>query len=763
MPADQQKFRTGLLSKYVGWQLTKSGRFLVGGSVLIITLVFGWNLGQLEFDFEFEKFFPKNHPESMQYKEHVAQFGYDNDFLHIILQNERSVFDSSFLAKAVAFEESLSDVKDVIRVYSPLSLQHVVKSPTGLVVFPLLHTDRPAKYRQDSIRIFGNEFYSSAFSRSGDALSIYLNHAHFDDPVRSEALLSSIEHSASKLGLQEIRLVGKLSASGVFVRYIKDDFGKFLGGSLLLSFGLLLLIFRNIKFALLPFFISLLSIVWMFGLMGMLGIKINLLSSLIPPILFFVSMSDAVHLMNAIKKTGHQGKKEQLLSAVQVVWIPTVLTSITTGIGFMSLLWINTEPVQYLGLFAAIGIIFAFVITFTFGLLMASLTSFASGKSIFEVPASLVDSLFEHKKIYIAGCLFLLALLVPGVFQLKINSFLLDDLPKEAQVRKDFEYTDTFMGGSKPYEVRVEVADSALNIWDKKVMDEIVKIEDYLLQEYPIVKVQSPATIMKYLTMANLGGLNQHYHYPESNATYASTLKLKNRIDPKRMNKLVTEDGKVARLIGFFPELGSYETGIRNQKFLAYLDSNVNPRVINYNITGSTYLIDKSHEMLSKDLFYGLITAIGIIAMVLGIYFRSWRLLLISLIPNFIPLLLVAGIMGWLGISVKMTTAIIFTITFGIAVDDTIHMISNYLQQPFTNPKERLRACFKHAGSAVLITSLIMSAGFSLFLFSNFGATYYLGLFIVLSLLVAVLVDLTILPLLLFLVPNYAKKRRQNP
>ena len=726
--------------------------------LVAITLLLGLNLQYVAFDFEFEKFFPNNHPDSKAYAKHVDQFGYDNDYLHIILEREDGIFDKDFLALAAAFEKSLMEIDDVENVYSPLSLQHVVKSPTGLIIFPLIHTDSPTDYqiKQDSSRVFGNPFYRSAFSNSGEALSIYMHHAHFSDQARSEKLLEAIRTKARSFGISNIRLVGKLSASGVFISYIQNDFGKFLIGSLMLSFLLLLLIFRNFKSALLPFLISLLSIVWLFGLMGMIGLKINLLSSLLPPILFFVSMSDAVHLMNALKKSDGLEVKIKIKNALQIVWVPTLLTSITTAIGFLSLIWINTEPVQLLGVFAAIGIIFAFVITFTFGLLIASITNFSADKRILEVPDKWLTVLIRKKKPVIVACSLIILALIPGISQLRINSYLLDDLPEDSQVRKDFEYADAELGGSKPYEVRVEVADTSMSVWDKQVMDEIVKIEEYLLNEYPIAKVQSPATIIKYLNMVNNGGLNEHYKYPESERSYHRTIRLKNRIDPKRLDKLVTEDGYVGRLIGFFPELGSRETDIRNQKMLKHFEGNIDHNIINYRITGTTYLIDKSHELLSLNLIKGLITAIIVIGVILGIYFKSWKLLLISLIPNIIPLIMVAGILGWFGISLKMTTSIIFTIAFGIAVDDTIHMMSYYLKNKNADPVKRMGDTFKHAGSAMLITSIIMSVGFSLYLFSNFGATYYLGLFVSLSLLIALIIDLSLLPILLITFRKHA-------
>ncbi len=732
---------------------------MIMSSLLVaITLILGWNLQYVTFDFEFEKFFPKNHPDSRAYTKHVGQFGYDNDYLHIIIENDGWIFNEDFLKKAHTFEKSLNTIPDVRNVYSPLSLQHVVKSPTGLVIFPLMHSESPTNYqlKQDSLRIFGNPFYRAAFSENGKSLSIYLNHAHFNDQKRSERLLESIRLKAQIYEIPKIRLVGKLSAAGVFISYIQNDFGKFLIGSLILSFLLLLLIFKNLKSALLPFLISLLSIVWLFGLVGLLGYKINLLSSLLPPILFFVSMSDAVHLMNALKKTKENEVREKLKQALGIVWTPTLLTSVTTSIGFLSLIWINTEPVQYLGLFAAIGILIAFIITFTFGILVASVTTYSDDKRMIEVPSRWLHTLVVKRKIIWIVAIILLAVLIPGINQLKINSFLLDDLPKDSEVRQDFEYADEQLGGSKPYEVRVTVLDSSYSIWDKEVMDQIVVIEEYLLNEYPIAKVQSPATIIKYLNMVNQGGLNENFQYPVKVSRYKQTLQLKNRIDPKRLDKLVTEDSKVGRLIGFFPELGSYETDLRNQKLLKYLDQNIDKEILDYRITGTTYLIDKSHELLSINLFKGLLTAIGVIGLILGIYFKSWKLLIISLIPNIIPLIIVAGIIGWLGISLKMTTSIIFTMAFGIAVDDTIHMMSYYLKNKEEDPLKRMESTFKHAGSAMLITSIIMSAGFSLYLFSNFGATFYLGLFVSLSLLIALVIDLTILPLLLIKFRKYA-------
>jgi len=731
--------------------MTALGKKLLVSFLIANTIFFGWYAFHIDFDFELEKFFPKNHPESLTYQQHAEEFGYDNDFLQIILERKSGVFETSFLSNAMAFEAALKDIPDVLRVYSPLSLKHIIKSPTGVIAIPLMHTN-PEKFRRDSSRIFENPLYSAAFGKDGNAVSIYVQHAHFSDPQRGDAILQAIQSNAKKFGVEQVRLVGKLSASKVFIGYIQDDFGKFLAVCLIASYLLLVLVTRSFRSALLPFLISLLTLIWTFGLMSLLELKINLLSSLLPPILFFVSMSDAVHLINAYGKDQKSTISDRTKNAIRIVFVPTLLTSLTTAIGFLSLLWINIEPVKNLGVFTAIGILIAFLNTFSLGVLVApGLGRSRTARNL--LPADLPEKLLKRRKIIVFGAIALLICATPGVLMLKVDAYLLDDLPKQNKIRQDFEYADLFLGGSKPYEIRLEVADSSKTIWDKNVMDEIVKIEEYLLNSYRVSKVQSPATIIKYLHMATNGGLNRNYLYPEETKEYDEVIELKNRIDPKRMNKLVNDDSKTARLIGFIPELGSRETAIRNNRLIEHLATVIDQDLLNYKITGTTYLIDRSHEFLSRNLILGILTAMGVISIVLALYFKSWRLIIISLIPNLIPLVLVAGIIGWAGISLKMTTAIIFTIVFGIAVDDTIHMISHYLRYPGSH-REKLTLTFKHAGNALLITTLVISAGFSVFLLSNFGATFYLGLLITFSLLIALIVDLTLLPILL----KYSKK-----
>lgn len=715
--------------------------------VILVTMLCGWFVPKLEFDFEFEKLFPKDDPDAILFKAHTEEFGYDNDFLNVIINSESGIFNKKFLNKVSSFEKLIDTIPDVESVTSPLPQKRVVKTPLGLSSFPLVHLDEPDRLALDSSYIFSHPLYRQAFSDDGKAILVFLQHEHFDDGARSDALVGQLKKAAEKANLDNVLFVGKLVAQNEFIEFIKKDFSKFLIGSVLLSFTLLWLIFRDLRSALLPFTVSIVTLIWLFGFLVMIGYKVNLLSALIPPIIFFVSMSDVIHLMNAYKKTQETDVSLTLREAVSIVWTPTFLTSVTTAIGFLSLLWLKTEPLQQLGLFAALGVLLAFVVTFTLGLLLLTKIPIVSGRVI-GIPVGYSAFLKKNKIAISTTVIALILVCVPGISKLKVNAYLLDDLPPHSEIRQNFLFADNQLGGSKPWEIRVQVADTSLTIWDREVMDELNTIETYLSEEYPINRIQSPVTVMKYANSVNNGGLSEHYAYPQNERSYQRALKLIEMTGFQGWNSMISVDQRVARISGFFPELGSAETSVKNDSLLSYLERRIDPNLVSYNITGTTYLIDKTNGLLSINLMKGLVTAVAIIAIILGLYFRSWKLLLISLIPNILPLLIIAGILGWLGISLKMTTAIIFTVAFGIAVDDTIHFMSYYLRN-LNSSDAPLDGTFKHAGSAMLITSIVIVAGFALFTLSDFGATFYMGLFVSMSLIAALIIDLTLLPLLL--------------
>jgi len=731
---------------YLDFLISAKGSKLSAVFVLILSALLIWHVQFLKVDFELEKFFPTNHPDLRFFEKHKQDFGYDNDFLSLIVESDGSVFNESFLLKAKSLNDTLQHIEGVERIGSLFNLPHLLNSPMGVVNIPLLHPSDPKKLSTDSTRIFEVPFYKSLVGSNGQSLLLHIEHRHYASKKAEDEFLGKIKSISSQSGV-DVRMVGKVVAQQTFIKYIEEDFGLFLAISGILAFGLLVLLFRSVRAAIIPFLISLLTMGWVFGFMGLIGLPVNLVTSLLPPIIFFVSMSDCIHLMNAIAKAKGTSPAGKLHDAIVKVWTPTLLTSITTAIGFLSLLWINTAPIQIFGITAALGVLIAFTLTFSLAaVLLKSGTQHIQVR--LQISSAWIDWIFKHQKKVVVLMIVVMVFLVPGISQIKVDAFLLGDLPASSQVRGDFEYADQNYGGSKPYELRV-MTKGDRSLWDPMVLNEIKKIHQYLLDEYRLARMQSPVTVMRYLNMANHGGNTAYYHLPETQKEYDRARSLLNTIPTRWVGSVATEDKKAGRVLGFFPELGSYKTDLKNEALRDFLDNKVDHNVLDYRITGTTYLIDKSHELLSKNLLKGLLTAIFVVGLILAIYFRSWKLLLISLVPNLVPLLWVGGIIGWLGIPLKMTTAIIFTIAFGIAVDDTVHIMGYYLNRPNETADDRMKDTFSHAGSAVLLSTLISVAGFCIFMVSSFGATFYLGLFVSLSLGIALWVDITLLPVLL--------------
>lgn len=710
---------------------------------------FGYQFSNLKADFEFEKFFPKNDPDIEFYETHLEKFSYDNDYLIAILSNDQGVFDQTFLQKTKQLTDSLRQLNGILNVFSPATLQQPVKGPMGVIPLPLIHIDEPGKYKSDSINIFKHPLFNTYFSKDGKSLILQINHQHFLDPGRSKSFPNQLDNVFTYYHFDHYRLVGKLAAQNAFVGYIQNDFVVFLVVALILSFILLTVIFRSVRIALLPYLISVTSLIFLLGIMSLLGYSISILGTLLPPVILFVSTSDAIHLINAYRSSEEKDFIKRLQLAYHKVFIPTLLTSVTTAVGFLSLCTIDTVPIQELGVFGCIGILIAFLVTFCLSPLLIN------QKYPEQKPSKWLkkSAIWVHKNQLIITCSWvaLIAASIVGISHLQTDAYLLKDLPEDSQIRKDFALVDEQFGGSKPWEMAVWPVDSSSNLWNYETMLEMEKLHDHVVSEYPMDRLISPVTLLKYSNQMLNGGLTSEFKIPEHSG-YDRTLSYLKKLQKRGLLPLViNEDGRYARFAGFIPEYGSHETSVRNHQLSEFIKQELNEDIVRTKLTGTTYLIDKSHELLSFNLIKGLLIGIGIIAVLLGLYFKSWKILLISLVPNILPLLAVAGYMGLTDTPLKLTTSVIFAVTFGIAVDDTIHFLAVYHRSKCESSVWKTVNTFNSAGKAIIYTTMIIISGFFLFTLSSFGATYYLGLFMTISLLIALLTDLTVLPLLLHL------------
>jgi len=547
----------------------------------------------------------------------------------------------------------------------------------------------------------------------------------------------------------------------------------FLSASLVLIVIFLVSAYRSFWLTVLPLVVVFLGAVWILGTMSLMNKPLDILMVLLPTIMFVVGMSDVVHILTKYLEQLRQRKTK--FQAIRVtfreVGLATLLTSLTTAVGFFTLLTASIRPIREFGLFTGLGVFMAFIIAFS--LMPATLLLMRKPAVARQLDhRSLWFKTLSRSFLYVArrripilvGSAVLIVLSVFGIQQIFINTYLIEDLPSDDPLKEDFTYFDKNFGGSRPFEMTVApTSDSAITVFDNEILQEIVRVEEYLRSEYGTGPVASPATLVRSLNQSANGGSPEFYTLPETASQWQKIDRYLRRflVRNERAAQLVTDNQRLARISSRIEDEGSAITLEKTEKLREFIAANTDTSLVKFTITGTSNLIDKNNEYLARNMFTGLAIAFGVVALIAGILFRSLRMILITLVPNIIPLMLVAAIMGFAGITLKLSTSIVFTIAFGIAVDDTIHFISK-LKLELDKDKPlilALKRTYLSTGKAIIVTSLILSGGFLILLLSSFGGTFYTGLLISLTLAFALIIDLTLLPVLILLFYNRRRKR----
>lgn len=398
---------------------------------------------------------------------------------------------------------------------------------------------------------------------------------------------------------------------------------------------------------------------------------------------------------------------------------------------------------------------FLSVVLITPGLLylLSPLSSVSNDKWVdnwrFGLRASLLWTLANRKSVII-GFVVVSVLSLIGISQLQINGYLLDNLPRDHELVEEFNFFDQQFGGSKPLEISLESGEKVENLLDLVVLEQISKLEIFLEDKFSSGAIISPLTLVKNINKALNGGNFNAFRLPSQGQMLRILPNVDMALDRADI-KLLSEDRKSGRLSSRTSDEGSLKSSVLKKDLEDFLDAEINSDLLKVKLTGTSILIDKSHETITYQMAKGLGIAFVLVGLVIGFLFRSWRISLLVLLPNIIPLLWMCGVMWLLGIELKLTTAIVFTVAFGIAVDDSIHFMTK-LQSELKKGKSLLYAIkrtYLETGKAIILTTLILVSGFSVLIFSDFGVTYLAGLLISMALVFALLSDLLLLPILL--------------
>ena len=738
----------------------------VGFLLLLFTAFMGYKATHLKFDYDFEKFFPAEDKDADYFYEHREKFEYDNNFILIALENKKGVFEVPFMQRVSNLTSRLQVETPYVTGVRSITNQNEVSlfGINNAVERPYVDLKKWAEdtafINKDSLRIYGSkELLNTLVARDGKSVCVFLKHEDGLSVKKSDTLVKAVKKILSEYSFNGIHLAGTTVGQRYYIDKMNSELLFFMALSAVLVILFLFIAFRSGWGILVPQVVIFASMIWVIGGMGLLNSPMNILLTTLPSIMFVVAMSDVIHLVSRYMDALRDGfsKFESIKITVREVGFPTFLTSLTTSIGFFSLYFINVQPVKMFGLIIGIGVLLAFFLSILF---LPILFYFFPSPNIIKKRKETIwgkflpkayEWIMNHKKrVWIASVIFI-GFSILGMTLLKSDNLLMDDLKANDPTKADFSYFDKHYGGYRPFELAVNVIDTNSTAWSLNVLKELEEVESYVEDTMGVELKTSLVQSLKVLTRSSHFGDESFFKLPTKKRDvkrFRRYLKIAERGTLLPLFLDTTE--RLTRIQGTIPDLGNNIISARTNRFQNYLKQR-DFQHIQVRVTGSAYLLDKNIRYLSNSLIYGLLLSIGAVSVIMGLVFRSFRMVLISLLPNTIPLIFIAAIMGYLGIEVKTSTSIIFTIAFGIAVDDTIHLLGKFkfeLMKGKSVP-EALKHSFIVTGKAMVLTTLILCSGFLLLLFSTFMGTFNMGFLLGITLFVALILDLTLLPLLI--------------
>jgi predicted RND superfamily exporter protein len=518
-----------------------------------------------------ESFFDQKDPDVALYETFKETFENENNGLIIGLANHRGIFNHVFLTKVEKATYSLQDIPEVSEVISPATLKEYIYAPlVRTVKIPVLHIDEPTKYESDEAKIYASHDYSRSFF-SDDKTSVALL-VRFDDNLnkcQSKVLLNKINKIISSFAFDDYRIAGRLQTQQYYIREMQKEMLLFSGLALFLFITSLYMIFRYWKLVFIALGIVTLAQIWLFGLIALLGISIDLMMVLLPSLIFILGTSISIHTLTHFQSEFRfdNDKIMAIEKAVSETGVPNFLNSFTTSVGFISLVFIPVLPLQRFGLFAASGII----ITYIIGILLIPIAlnilkimparRLLKSKNIMFSPREVILSLLSSKKFSVLALF--IVMIIGGIYyssRVQINNFFLDDLNASSSLKKDLMFFEHQFSGIKPIEILVHLREAHSSIIDYQSIIEMDLAETFLTSNFKTGFIISPVIYIKTINKAMHGGDSKMYRLPETEKQMSRVLKIaeKQRVWNRQI-PILKEDEGFARISFRTTDAGSIE------------------------------------------------------------------------------------------------------------------------------------------------------------------------------------------------------------
>ena len=707
---------------------------------------------QLRADYSFEKFFPAEDPDVAYFESYTKTFGEDKDLLMLALPHEPNVFDSVFLLQVDQLTQRLQAERGIRRVLSMTNATEFRKTPYGTVEIPLLKNTPRGRQKAQKHFLADPRTRTLLLSEDLRTTALLLQVRPEWSEAQSDSLIEAIRGHCEDLALSPFHLGGQRYTEASYIRMLETENIQLIPLFMVAVVLVLLALYRSFISIIVPTFSVLLGLILLYGYAAAIGRSFNLSTLMYPTVMAVVGMSDLIHLYTKYQTELDLGydRKTAILRSLVELRVTLFLTSLTTIIGFLAIARSSIVHLQSYGADAAVGVAMAYLIAITFTPVMLSyLPASRSTKSSVDWPriSSWMYQITRQRPRLVLGLSTLLLLLsTMGIARIDRNNFILGAINDDAPLKQDYLFFERELSGVRAFEMGIE-AQGEHRLDELLVLRELEKLERYLDELEVIGPVFSPLTFYKTAQSIDQGKGLAGYVLPQRQEQIQRLARWEERID----FPYLSPDKKQGRLAAKMRDIGRQRVEVLQAQIDTWIAENLDASLLRFRPTGASLLMDKTNQHLVRQMLESLVLAFVLVSIIVAWVVRNGLMVVISLIPNVLPLLFTAGVMGWFGVELNGSTAIIFTIAFVIAVDDTIHFLMKFQQERRRGQafEPALQATLAQTGKAIIITSVVLMSGYAILLFSDFREAWYHGVLICFTMLGALVADLFLIPILL--------------
>lgn len=715
---------------------------------------------------------PNDHKDNIAYNDFLKKFGEEGNVI-IFAVKSSDVFKPETFKAWNNMMASIAKNKEVDGVLSFNEIQNLVKNDSlkTFQVQPFIDKNKvtDAAYLTSKKQDLLNKmpFYESLLfnKKSGIVRSvIYLKKDIVNKPERKEFVLNKLIPAVEefkKSAKTDIKVSGMPYIRTLNAKAIISEIGLFIGATLLVTSLIFYFFFRSFRTTMMALFVVMIGVMWSFGFLGMLRYEITVLTALVPSLIVIIGIPNCIFLTNKYHQEtrAHGNRAKGLQRVLTKVGTATFITNVTTAVGFATFIITDNKLLQEFGIVTSINIMALFVLSLFVIPIFFSFMPLPKEKHLEHLERGylvnfknwIIDQVKYHNVRVYSVAVAILIIGIIGVYKINISGSILEDMPKNNAFFEDIRFFEKEFKGVLPVEILIDTKrkKGVMKISTLKKMEEL-QSEIEAIPE--LSKPVSIVNLVKFSKQAYYNGNPAFYDLPDSQEQAFILPYLKNSSKDSKNNPLksyVDSTGQYARISTFMREVSTDEMVKVEEKLNDRINKLFPKERYTVTITGKALLFQKGTSYLLENLIESLLFALALTGALIFFLFRSVKMIFVALIPNLLPLLATAGLMGYLGIPIKPSTILVFGIAFGLSVDDTIRFLAQYRQELVRNNwkiRKSIFATLNEEGPSMFYTSFVLLFGFSVFTLSDFGGTVALGGLVSITLLFGMLTNLILLP-----------------